>query len=234
MPTKASAKATKPTPTSAAGAPAPGARVLIASPRATGAPTPASLPTNTRAREALTRHLRPGAPERMTSRPRSAIERQKSNLTEAGEIAPGTAKPRAVLGWAKVKSGRSFQQKGGLRAAARCHPVDPQPRPDLDRAERPAGKRGGGGGVDGHGVLGGVAEHVDLVRAWRQGLGERDGVAAGGIGPAVGRLAAVDMDAERRPGRGAAGDHRPALPVEVHGGHAGLAARADAQGAGPR
>ena len=72
--------------------------------------------------EAVIRHFRPGAPDRSTRRPRSAMERQKSNFTEAGAIAPGAA--WWWPGWAKVKSG-SFQDDRGLGAAARRHPIDP-------------------------------------------------------------------------------------------------------------
>ena len=85
---RASSRKSKP---SWAAWPAPGARRLIASPRATGAATPAALPANTRARDAATRQRRPGAPERMTRAARSRIERQKSNFTDAGAMASGTA-----------------------------------------------------------------------------------------------------------------------------------------------
>ncbi len=68
----------------------------MASPIITGAHTPASLPKNTSTRAAGIRQARPGAPERITSRPRSAMELQKSNLTAGAEMAPGPANRRAA------------------------------------------------------------------------------------------------------------------------------------------
>jgi hypothetical protein len=79
-----------------------GCRVLIASPSMTGAVTPAALPTKTSARAAAILKRSCGAPERITSRPRSASEPQKLNFASAGAISP--AKRRVIPGCAKANS----------------------------------------------------------------------------------------------------------------------------------
>src|SRR3954447_20178417 len=98
-------------------------RPLIASPSTTGAQTPANLPTSTRASATAMRVRSQGAPERMTSWPRSAIDRQKLNFTPAAAGAP--PKRPIIPGWANAKrSGPSVDEDGGLHAPAGRHPVD--------------------------------------------------------------------------------------------------------------
>ena len=78
-------------------------RPLTASPSTTGAQTPANLPTITRPSAAAIRRRRNGAPERITSRPRSAMERQKLETFTPAAVRASPAMPRIIPGWAKAR-----------------------------------------------------------------------------------------------------------------------------------